>query len=370
MSKPIRVVHISSAHKDGDVRIFHKECVSLAEAGYDVFLVIPNAVSRIERGVNIVSFQTKKQGRFYRTTKIVNRVFEEAEKLNGDIYHLHDPELLRISKKFKRLGKKVIYDAHEDLPRQIMSKAYIPGFLRKIISWFTEKFENRIVRKLDGVITATPFIRDRFLKIHPNVTDVKNLPLVNELTVIKSDVSNRKVCYVGGLNKVRGVYELVQCLDQCSAQLILAGDFEDDHFKNKLFKHPNWKYVDYRGYLNREQIKQVFADSAVGMVTLHPMENYLDALPVKLFEYMAAGIPVISSDFPLWKSIVENSDCGICVDPLSPQRIAEAVNKILADKERAKQMGENGREAVMKIYNWNFEKETLIKFYKSLVANV
>lgn len=370
MSKPVKVVHISSAHKDGDVRIFHKECVSLADAGFEVYLVIPNTVSRIEKGVNIVSFQTKKQGRFYRTTKIVNRVYDEAIKLDAAVYHLHDPELLRIAGRFKKLGKKVIYDAHEDLPRQVMSKAYIPAFLRKIISWFTEKYENRIVKKLDGVITATPFIRDRFLKIHKNVRDVKNLPLLNELTVVNSEASERKVCYVGGLNKVRGVFELVQCLDKCNVQLILAGDFEDDHFRNKLEKHPNWKFVDYRGYLNREEIKQVFAESAVGLVTLHPMENYLDALPVKLFEYMAAGIPVIASDFPLWKSIVEKSDCGICVDPLNPQKIAEAINRILDDKNRAKQMGINGRESVMKTYNWNFEKETLIKFYKSLAADV
>ena len=98
-------------------------------------------------------------------TKTVNQVLEHALKLNADIYHIHDPELLKIVKPLKRKGKKVVYDVHEDLPRQILSKHWIPGILRKLISITTEVYENRISKKCDYIITATPFIKNRFLTL-------------------------------------------------------------------------------------------------------------------------------------------------------------------------------------------------------------
>ena len=166
--KKNKVCHITSAHPDGDVRIFHKECVSLAAEGYDVSLVIPNTESRIESGVNIVSFVYKPSSRLSRFTKSVNLAYKKALELDADIYHLHDPELLRIAAKLKNKGKKVIYDAHEDLPRQILSKKYLKPIVRKLISSRIEKYENKVVKKLDAIVTATPYIRDRFLKVNKN----------------------------------------------------------------------------------------------------------------------------------------------------------------------------------------------------------
>ena len=106
--RKFKVCHITSAHPDGDVRIFHKECVSLAEEGYDVSLVIPNTESRIDKGVNIVSFIYEPSSRISRFTKSVNLAYKKAIEVNADIYHLHDPELLRIAVKLKKKGKKVI----------------------------------------------------------------------------------------------------------------------------------------------------------------------------------------------------------------------------------------------------------------------
>jgi len=105
-----------------------------------------------------------------------------------------------------------------------------------------------------------------------------------------------------------------------------------------------------------------------GLVLYHPVPNHTDAQPNKLFEYMSAGIPVISSNFPLWKEIVEGHQCGICVDPLKPDEIAKAIQWILDNPEKAKKMGENGRRAVEEKYNHTVEEKKLLTLYKLLLS--
>jgi len=366
MSNSIKIVHLTSVHKDGDVRIFHKQCVSLADAGYDVTLVIPNTLSRIENGVSIRSFIEQKRSRFFRIFRTGKKIYKEALLVNGSIYHLHDPELLRLAKKLKRQGKIVIYDAHEDLPRQVLAKNYIPKFLRKIISKMVERYENKAVAKLDGVIAATPHIRDRFLKVQKNTLDVNNFPILDELVfdVDNSQKDENEICYVGGVEVVRGIVGLVDALPQTKSKLILAGTIYGEGLKSKLENAPGWQQVEYLGFVSRKEVANIYRRSRIGIVTLHPLINYLDSLPVKMFEYMAAGIPVIASDFPLWNKILTENKCGLCVNPFDKDSIAKAINELLANPEKAKQLGQNGKKAVLEKFNWNIEKKKLIEFYE------
>lgn len=370
MSKPVKVVHISSAHKDGDARIFHKMCVGLAANNYDVSLVIANGISRVENGVKIVAVNSVKRTRFGRALSTVNSVFEKALELNADIYHLHDPELLRISGRLKKHGKKVVYDAHEDLPRQILSKEYIPMFLRSTLSRAVERYENRKVKEVDAVVAATPFIRDRFLKLNTQTIDINNYPILGELTPINDtldNVSDRSfVCYVGGISRSRGIKEAVNALVYNDYRLILAGEFFEPGYDEILHKTPGWDKVDYLGFVNRSEVSSIYNRSFAGLVTLKPTVNYLDSLPVKMFEYMAAGIPVIASDFPLWRKVLADYECAIFVDPSKPDQIAAAINELKTNTSLSKRFSENGRKAVREKYNWHVELNKLLKLYENL----
>jgi glycosyltransferase involved in cell wall biosynthesis len=104
-----------------------------------------------------------------------------------------------------------------------------------------------------------------------------------------------------------------------------------------------------------------------GLVTLKPLVNYLDSLPVKMFEYMEAGIPVIASNFPYWKSIVEPIDCGICVDPQDPEAIRKAILELVNNPVKAHEMGKKGREAIWTKYNWSIEEQKLLSFYQRMI---
>ncbi|MCB0431131.1 MAG: glycosyltransferase family 4 protein [Flavobacteriales bacterium] len=367
-----KICHITSAHQPGDIRIFHKECSTLAAAGFDVFLVVPWKINEVKNGVTIIGAGLPDNlSRRQRLLGSAGAVWRKARSLNADIYHFHDPDLLRYAGKMTKTGAKVIYDSHEDLPRQVKSKYYIPGWMRDPLSRYLERYENKVVRRIWGVVAATPLILKRFKQVNPNTVTVCNYPLLVEFDKDVPWTSRRRqVAYLGSITRVRGIVELVQAMEHVDAQLVLAGLFSPASLRDEVKQLPGWKKVKELGFVDRGEVASILAESKVGVVTLYPQDNYRESLPIKLFEYMAAGVPVVASDFPLWKAIVEGNQCGVCANPQNAGDIAAALQKILSDDEGARIMGRNGRRAVLEMYNWHQEGEKLVKFYKKALEVV
>ncbi|WP_217427139.1 glycosyltransferase family 4 protein [Pandoraea eparura] len=362
---------MTSAHPWDDTRIFHKQAKSLAAAGYEVHLVAAKTESKICDGVHVHGVAGARGGRLARMLGTTSRVFRAASDLRADVYHFHDPELLPWAWLFRMRGARVVYDVHEDLPRDIMTKVWIPLRLRKLTAFFFEVIENFIACRMSAVVAATPHIRDRFERAGAYAIAVCNFPRLEELVPSAPGVMpRRQVCYVGGLAPVRGLRELVEAIDKVpDAELALCGDFSDASFAAELQALPGWRKVRFHGYVGRARISQVLAESVAGLVVLKPVPSYKDALPVKMFEYMASGIPVIASDFPLWRSIVDGSGCGVCVPPDSPEAIAQAVVSLLNRPDIAKAYGLNGRRAVEQHFNWANEAVRLISLYRDVAPD-
>jgi glycosyltransferase involved in cell wall biosynthesis len=368
MPSVARIAHLTSVHQRHDVRIFRKECASLAAHGFEVHLVVADGRgAEIASGVHIHDVGAV-SGRLRRMLIQPWRTFRAARRLRAALYHFHDPELLPVGLLLRWFGAAVIYDTHEDVPRAVMSKYWIRPAMRRVVAAVFERFENFAARQLSAVVAATPHIASRFSKINPCSIDINNYPLRSELEApMLRRGDSRAVCYVGGIGRIRGAIEMITALEHVDAHLIMAGPFESAETESALRALPGWTKVDYRGIVAREAVRDIMAESCAGLLFFHPEPNHIDAQPNKMFEYMSAGLPVLASDFPLWRALLVDSGAGICADPMDPRSIARAIGDLLADPDAAQTMGEHGRLAVMTRYQWTIEEAKLVSLYERLL---
>lgn len=365
-----KITHLTSAHPRYDTRIFVKECSSLVKVkDYKVSLIVADGLGDEEKNDIAIFDVGKIEGRVNRIVKTTKNVLEQAMLLDSDVYHLHDPELMPIGLKLKKRGKKVIFDAHEDLPKQLLAKPYLPDIVKKPLSTIVGLYEKYACKKFNYVVAATPYIRDKFLAFTQSI-DVNNYPIISELSSnIQWNARKNQVCYVGVIAKIRGNLENVEAMVYVNPETSfkLAGMTYESGFFEELESNENWSRVNFVGKLDRAGVRELLKESKMGLVTLHPTINYIDALPVKMFEYMLAGIPVIASNFQILEDIVGKEKCGLCVDPIDTKAIGEAIEYLVTHDKEAKKMGENGKRAVLEHYNWDVEEKKLFNLYEMIL---
>jgi len=367
-----KICMLSTVHQALDDRIFYREAKTLARAGYEVVLIAQHDGDEMVDEVKIVALP-KPRNRFARIFGLTWRAFRLALREHAEVYHFHDPELLPIGVLLKIFTRaKVIYDVHEDVPEQILTKHWIPRLLRRPLARVFNAFEKLLARVLDAVVVATEGIAEKFARLKPIVVhNYPDLGMLPNSSTRRGEGKERVLVYVGGISKIRGAIEMVRAMEHLSPvwdiRLNLIGKFESPELEQELQGLPGYQRVRFLGWMPWEEAWHHAQSATVGLVLFHPAPNHEKALPNKLFEYMAAGLPVVASNFPLWKEIVEGNRCGITVDPLDPKTIAQAIEYLLTHPEEARRMGENGRRAVEEKYNWEKEAEKLLALYKELV---
>lgn len=366
----VSITHISTVHPAFDVRIFHKECRSLINHGFKVNLIISHNKEETIDGIHIIPLPFFER----RIKRILIKpilAFIYALKLRSNLYHFHDPELMPVGIMLKLFGKKVIYDVHEDVPSQIMDKHWILPHLRYFVSTIVKAIEKFGCLFFDGIVTATPYVKNKFLKMNKNTIDINNYPLMIEFAGLKLDGKSKDkkekiICYIGAITKARGIVELIKAVEGTDIKLYLAGTIAPRSLLESLKKEEGWKNVTYFGQVNRNKAFSILRKAQIGICLFHPIANHLNCLPNKLFEYMAASRPIVASSIPYWKKLLGGLESISFVDPLNPEKIRSAIQALISDQEKCHSMGQNGLKAVKEIYNWESEEKKLIDFYKSL----
>lgn len=367
----VNVCHITTVHSALDVRIFYKECSSLSKKGYFVNIIAPGSDCR-KNGIFIHGIGKQPSSRIKRIIQMSQRAYKKALKIDADIYHIHDPELLPVGNRLLKKGKKVIFDSHEDVVAQIGDKKWIPAILRNLAKFCYQFYQKKILFRYTALIGASPHICRRLEESgNKRVFLIKNYPILGG-DYKTSDIVNfkNKLVFAGGINEQWMHNKIIQAIGAIDdIKYVLCGPAEEIYL-NQLKKLYGWKKVDYLGEIPHSDVKKILSSCGIGLALLEKSGNTGGQEGTlgntKLFEYMQAGLPVICTDFDLWKEIVEKWDCGLCINPYDTKNILDAINILLSDKRRAAFMGNNGKKAIISEYNWNIEEEKIMQLYNEV----
>lgn len=376
-ARPPRVVHLTSVHPWNDPRVLLKEGASLAAAGYDVHLVVANGPPGLDprqggavAGVrlHVVPAPT---GRLVRMTLTAFRVWRRAWDLRGDVYHIHDPELLPWGLLLRALGRPVVYDVHEDYVTGIGRAPYLPPPLARLAGRLYGLAE-RLAAPAFAVVIAEAYYARRF----PAAVPVLNHPRLDAFAdpafaVPRRPADGIRLLYTGNVTEGRGALvhgRTVAALP--GARLHMVGRCPAELARRVAEAAGGTDRVVFEGvgaYVPFERIVDAYRQPWTAALALFPdSPHYREKELTKLFEYMAAGIPVVCSDFPAWRRLVADSGAGLVVDPADDAAIAHAIRRLHDDPELHATLAGNGRQAALERFNWAREAERLVGLYRRL----
>jgi glycosyltransferase involved in cell wall biosynthesis len=369
------ICHLTTVHSRFDGRIFQKECISASKAGFITSLIVAdNLGDEFHSGVNIIDIGRSKMGRLGRIFFKSTQLFFKAKKLKAKIYHFHDPELLFVGLLLKIIGRKVIYDVHEDLPVQIMHKFWIPRLFRKPISSTFKVVELFVTKFFDAIIVPHPSMIENYNKSNKNVVIVANFVDTLAMSYIEDphrfNYQHCNLMHAGALTEERGVINMVSVATILPENytLLLAGNIPDPNTNEKLKKYFKTEKVKYSGLLNSKDVNDIYQLTSLGIILYNNVGQYsMFPYAVKLFEYMARGIPVIMPDFGGWPDFNKLYNVGICVDVNSPSVVSSAIQELWSDKELLNRLSVNGKSAIHLKFSWQKEEVKLIELYRKIL---
>lgn len=364
----VKVCQVTSVHSRYDVRIFRKIAKSVASGGYASCILVCDCLpDETKDGVDFYSVHYAAKNRIGRILHSWKKLYKKAVAVDADLYHLHDPELLKLGLRLKKAGKKVIFDSHEDYYYKIAEKTWIPKPLRKTAQRIYGKKERHALKKFDGVISVTPHIVDRLRKINENTVMVTNYPAK---MVLPKREKERIICFAGGVSPIYMHDKVIEAVSTLhNVKYCFAGNTSKEYM-NYLKTVPGYDKAEYLGVLSYEEVMELYAKSSVGIVTYNYAQSLggkLGTLGVlKLFEYIQGNIPMVATDFDLWRPIVEGNKIGLCVNPNSVEEIRSAIDKLINDGAFNEQCADNCNK-IKDAYSWDSQEKVLLEFYDTIL---
>lgn len=371
-----RVCHIISGYFRDDARVFYRQCMSLKNHGFDVCILTNDGTPNdVQNGIQIVSCTQSPVPR-WKTLLFATRYFYKyALEIDADVYQLHSPELLPLGNKLKKMGKKVVYDAHEDMPAHILEKEWLPTWSRKFLSWCFRRYMNYVFKELDQVITPHTHVVKNLVSHFGKGVLIANFPVVKgEYIPTQLDYLSRAniFCYSGTVYKYSNQQMIANAMISApDAHYHIAGYIDKDQ-EQALVQAEARDRIKIFGRLNKFDLANFYRNAVAGVAIYDYKLNLGDRLGSygtnKIFEYMEAGLPIICTDYELWKDIINRYNCGICIKPGDTASLVQAMIKIMTDKSLAFEMGRNGRRAVENEFNWSSEEKKYCQLFQKLTT--
>lgn len=372
-----RICHISTVHPTFDVRIFHRECRGLARAGYDVHLVIQAERDETVDGVRVHALP-RRSSRLSRMLIAPWGAMRRALRARAELFHLHDPELLPVGFLLRWLWRKpVIFDVHESIAEQMLSKEWLPRWSRPLVGLAYRAVE-RCLRPGLCLVLANESSAAHY-PAHAVV--VRNFPDAAAADLGEVQPVSRRprpplLLYVGAVTEDRGALlyprMLRGLLDRgCDARLQIVGPAEPRLAQRLTAEIARLNLSDraaYLGPLPFAQAMNLAAEATLGLCLLMPMPNYTTCLATKILEYMMCGTPVLASAFDHWRPYVEGVASGRMANPLNEAHVIETARAMLSDAAALDAMGDAGRRAGRERFNWSSEFTALTALYEDMLA--
>jgi glycosyltransferase involved in cell wall biosynthesis len=365
----LTVCHVTTVHPALDSRIYLRECVSLAEAGFAVHLVAPSSspkttASAPHPGIQLHSVR-RFESRLLRMLLGPWQALQIARRTGAQLWHLHDPELLPLAALLPRPPRvRIVYDAHENLPQDISTKTWIPALLRHQVACAADRIEKFLAGRLDAVVAATETIADRLRAASAMVCVIRNYPRACQAEVIPP--AARFAVYAGLLSRRRGLFQMIEACQLEGMPLRLVGHFSDHVTEAAARSHPGWSNVEYLGRIAPDGVRAQLLSASAGLCLLAPDSAHDDALPTKVFEYMQVGIPVIASRLQRTREVIDRHGCGLCVDYTDMEALRAALARLRDDAAYRQRLGAAGRDAMLTNYRWEDEARRLCMRYAQL----
>jgi glycosyltransferase involved in cell wall biosynthesis len=378
------VCFLSSEHPPFDKRVFHKEAKSLAAAGFRVVHLCPDDNDRHETidGISIVRYLRRK-GKLGRLRGL-RSLYRRASGIDAAVYHCNEPDSWVVGVALGLLrNKKVVFDCHEYYPGQVVR--WLPGPLRAVGRETTKFMLQVLGLGTDLIVLAKASVSDDFswskqrLLVILNTNPVSDMDGLNDARPLKARLSEPfRFVHSGVIRKERGSEQLLDAMailsreTQRDFEVDIVGEFKDGS-KAEFFEKASRLGVDRRirfhGWLSRKEAFEVVRLAHAGLILLQPtLENNIKAMPHKLFDYMLAGLPVVTPDFATEiAQIVEGAGAGYLVDTSDPRALAEVMLRLLENPVQSSDMGARGRAAVIRQYNWEADAKKLTDAYSLLL---
>jgi glycosyltransferase involved in cell wall biosynthesis len=356
----------------------------LADSGYEVFFVAGASeeassakTAHVVDGVRIVGFPPVRG--FLQRILNLPRIFKIVFNTKADAYHFHDPDLLPVGVLLRWLRRKpVIYDVHEPYPEMLRTNKAIPKRLRKPVSRIFRVIEDMCSRSIGNVIVVNELVCQRFQQRGCNVEIVSNTALLDGFEDAPERAQNRAVISIGTLSTNRGsllipkIVRAVRNQDQSIRFLIVDRAFrarQRELFLDAVKKHGVEDAIELLPNTVVSNLPSYLSQATIGLSLLTLDEVAIRQNITKLYEYMAAGLPIIASDVPNQRRDLEESESGLLVTHDSPDEYAEAIIRLMNDQDTLDRFSRNGRSAFMTKFNWEIDKRRLLGFYETLLGS-